>query len=1098
MPITATGKIVDKTTGNGIPGVRVEAWDMDPGADDYLGYALTDAEGKFSLTISEFLWWELFTDFWPDLYFKVFHDGVKIADTQNAVQWNVRTPQEVTIEVDLPCGEETWVERDIYLKIERVEDYSPVKPMPKAAPPIQYGRDCMQFMGHPGGLIPDAEVEARSMTAVVYREYLDAGYLFPKTSKLVDADINEPTWNHRVPGAVLYAHPGQRLRIHVWNCDSTPRSFHTHGLRYGADSDGAWPFGTVASDGRRSDEICPGQTWTYTFEVTEDMVGAWPFHSHVRQVAEGTDRGLFGGIVVLPRNEPLPKPPRLPRPFFGDLLGQLQKLEGREALHVRTLKAPARVKLRDHLEFLDEFTLADLVRPRPRPPSTDHVPLFLHHMASGESKPLFDSGDIAELVGSWAHQFDEEGMFEYFCSYHPTMTGTVHVQNGQPMNVAVNVTDGPPMDFGPKTIMVGKGGTVTWYNQSMMHHTVTSKDGASMPTHCLNGRGFVGNSPTIVARSGQRIRWYVFNLDFGLSWHNFHPHAQRWKFGGEALDIRSIGPAESFIVETEAPPVLLLTNEMHKIQDPECRPRDAKLYHLKGDYVVHCHVHHHMMNGMIGLVRSKQSLWLTDEMVQQLKDTQGFPEDDGTNACPAADPERCKKRGEGRWEEVAGNPEVTFMHSMLLPQTNKVLYWGYTRADQSRLWDYSTPAGAYSSPANQPASLPGHDQNTSNLWSAEHAVLDTPEGLVLAHGGFTPDKSFIFDPTSESWSEVQSTADDRFYSTTLVVEDGTAVTLFGSASKSIETYTHGAGWSAPLAMPADYNHHVYYPWTYLLPDARLFISGPHVPTQRFDRTNPAAFDSFSTIGGNRSTSGEKGTSTLEILRPPDYRPRVYIMGGNTPTTEKTAEVIDLGDASPAWTALPDLNVARAQQFTSVLLPDGRIFIAGGVTGADGGPCEIYDPKDPGAGWRQGPVMNYARTYHSSVILLADGSVLAGGDPQAAGGPTPHERYFPDYFTVARPTITNAPGTINYAGNITIETPEAGSIAEVVLLRSGAVTHGFNMAQRGFELDITGAGANSVNVNTPPNASLMPPGWHLLFILDGNRVPSEGRWVRLTP
>ena len=287
-----------------------------------------------------------------------------------------------------------------------------------------------------------------------------------------------------------------------------------------------------------------------------------------------------------------------------------------------------------------------------------------------------------------------------------------------------------------------------------------------------------------------------------MDWHNFHPHAMRWTFAGENIDIRSMGPAESFTVESEVPPVLLLDEEMEKIQDPDCRPKGAKLYRLKGDYVFHCHVHHHLMNGMVGLVRAKQNVWLTDTMADKLRAEKGLALDDGKNNCPDVELDRCRQRGEGRWEEVTGDPEVTFMHSMLLPETNKVLYWGYTRADQTRLWDHTAPGGAYSAPANQPADLPGLDQNSSDLWSAEHAHLDTPEGLILANGGFTPNKSFIFGPTTETWARVADTAEDRFYSTTMKIADGRALTLFGSWSKSIEAYTHGAGWAAPMAMPA--------------------------------------------------------------------------------------------------------------------------------------------------------------------------------------------------------------------------------------------------------------------------------------------------------
>ena len=670
------------------------------------------------------------------------------------------------------------------------------------------------------------------------------------------------------------------------------------------------------------------------------------------------------------------------------------------------------------------------------------------------------------------------------------------------------------MGFNPADVTVGVGGQVRWENHdSMNHHTVTSKQGATIPTHCINGRGFVGNSPTIVGRAGQRIRWYVFNLDTSTTWHNFHPHAMRWKFGGENIDIRSMGPAESFVVEATIPPVLLLSEEVAGIQNIECRPKDAKLYRLKGDFVFHCHVHHHMMNGMVGLVRSKQSVWLTPAMAHAIGHQTGLPLDDGGNSCPDVDPHPCMVHGIGRWEDVVGNPEVVFMHSVLLPNTKQVLYWGYTRADQSRMWDYSTPAGSYltpgpgQGPANQPASLPGLDADLSDLWSAEHTFLDDAKGTLLVHGGFTGPgglvfgaRAFLFDPTTLAWSPTGDTADTRFYSTTLTLGNGHALTLFGSASKTIEIYDPGAGtWAVPIGLPMSMHHHRYYPWTYLLPDGRLFIAGPHVPTQRFDFNIPAGVQSFPTLGGNRSplppSSGEIGSSVLLILRPPDYKPIVYIMGGHLPAVEKTAEQIDLSAPAPVWTALPNINVARNQQSTATLLPDGRICIAGGVSvGADGGPCEIFDPGNPGAGWVSGPNMKYKRGYHSSFILLTDGSILGGGDPNSAT----NERFFPDYFDKLRPTITGAPATINYGANFTINTPTPADISEVVLLRPGAVTHGFNMSQRGIECVVAGTGAGTLDVAAPPNANLAPPGWYLLFILDSNRVPSEGRWIRLTP
>ena len=301
------------------------------------------------------------------------------------------------------------------------------------------------------------------------REYLDAGYLFPKTDKLILADINEPIYSHRVPGAVIYTHPCERLHVHVWNCDTIPHSLHTHGLRYGIDSDGAWPFGTESEDGRRSDEICPGQTWTYTFEVHDDMLGPWPFHDHAQPGDMRISSGLFGAFIVLPKGEKPPAGHPFVAPHFDRLRDLLVKREGRKLLDARALGPGNQAILRDGLEFLDELLVNDIVRPWRRV-STDHVPVFFHLMSSDETMALFDSGDLEELVGVFEHTFGEEGDFDYFCEHHPNMTGTVHVMPGGPANATVNIVDGPPMDFAPKMITVGVAGTVRWANHSIHHH----------------------------------------------------------------------------------------------------------------------------------------------------------------------------------------------------------------------------------------------------------------------------------------------------------------------------------------------------------------------------------------------------------------------------------------------------------------------------------------------------------------------------------------------------------------------------------------------------------------------------------------------------
>ena len=318
----------------------------------------------------------------------------------------------------------------------------------------------------------------------------------------------------------------------------------------------------------------------------------------------------------------------------------------------------------------------------------------------------------------------------------------------------------------------------------------------------------------------------------------------------------------------------------------------------------------------------------------------------------------------------------------------------------------------------------------------------------------------------------------------------------GVVAASLEVFTPGGAgsWSAPKAVPFNY---LYYPWTFLLPNGELFIAGPQEPARRFDPTAAVIVDDplkqFQQVFPQRGVNMD-GTAVLLPMRPPDYATRVLIAGGNAAATGVSAEWIHLSAATPVWEALPNMNVAR-DKVNSVLLPDGRVFITGGIeTLADGGPSEIFDPEDPSAGFELGPNMKFRRAYHSAAILLADGSVLVGGDPN--GGTTPNERYLPSYFFKPRPTVTSAPATVGYGANFTVNIPEAADIAEVVLLRPGAVTHAFNQSQRYVGCGIASAAGSAVQATAPSNQNVAPPGYYLLFVVDLDRVPSEGVWIKL--
>jgi plastocyanin len=738
-----------------------------------------------------------------------------------------------------------------------------------------------------------------------------------------------------------------------------------------------------------------------------------------------------------------------------------------------------------------------------------HVPLFFHVMSGARGTPVFQSAPLNPGGTFVSPAFTLAATYNYMCGIHgPMMSGTITVQAGGPNSVTVTIGD---FFFSPANVTVGIGGQVTWVNSGPSQHSVVERGGDNVPSYCFNGRSFVGNSPTILAHSGQRIRWYVFNLDLGMNWHNFHTHGQRWRFAGEEIDVRSLSPAESFMVETVAPPVLLLSPDLEKAQHPDHRHKGTKPYHLCGDFLFHCHVEMHMMMGLAGLVRSRQTVWLTPTEAKELSKEIGLPIDPGDNSCPNVTLDRCQKAMGGEWEELPNLPQITFMHAVLLANSSRVLFWGYgPMADQSRIWDQAT--GLYTVPANQPQAVTPDE----NIWSGAHAHLNDANDTILAHGGFhnsaapprtvnTERRAFTFNPVTSAWTAAADMHIGRFYPTTVTLPDGTALTLFGADNvnggggvASLEIYTPGGGggsWSAPKAVPFNY---YYYPWTFLLPGGDLFVAGPQKPARRFTPSAAVIVDNpakqYNQISSQRGVNMD-GTAILLPLRPPNYEPRVMVLGGSAPDAQQTAEWIDLSVANPAWQALPNLIMPR-DKVNSVLLPDGRVLVAGGIeTLPDGGPCEIFDPEDPTSGFQLGPNMKYIRGYHSAALLLPDGSLVMGGDPN--GGTTPNERYRPSYFFKPRPNISGSPASIGYGAGFAVQTALPSSIAEVVLLRPAAVTHAFNQNQRCVGCAITGRTATDVQATAPPNGSVAPPGWYLLFVVDNDRAPSEGVWVRLT-
>lgn len=98
---TIQGKVVDRKTKKGVPGLMIEAWDKDLIVNDLVGEMVADDQGKFRMEFTSDRFQELFQDRRPDLFFKIFFNKKEIHSTADNVIWNYETAdKEIIIKID--------------------------------------------------------------------------------------------------------------------------------------------------------------------------------------------------------------------------------------------------------------------------------------------------------------------------------------------------------------------------------------------------------------------------------------------------------------------------------------------------------------------------------------------------------------------------------------------------------------------------------------------------------------------------------------------------------------------------------------------------------------------------------------------------------------------------------------------------------------------------------------------------------------------------------------------------------------------------------------------------------------------------------------
>jgi hypothetical protein len=437
----------------------------------------------------------------------------------------------------------------------------------------------------------------------------------------------------------------------------------------------------------------------------------------------------------------------------------------------------------------------------------------------------------------------------------------------------------------------------------------------------------------------------------------------------------------------------------------------------------------------------------------------------------------------GQWT-APGLWPIVAVHLHLL-STGKVLAWG--KFGDPYLWDPATKTFT-AKPVG------------SNLFCSGHAMLSNGQLFVAgghisdAHG--LPDAN-IYDPKTGTWTKLPPMSHGRWYPTVTELHNGQVLVVAGKDQNGLtvtvpELWT-GTAWKALSTAARSFP---YYPRDFVAPNSNVFYAGEQRTTLYY---NPLGTGTWGKVADRLYGTRDYGSAVM-------YLPGkiLYVGGGRTTAS---AETIDLNVTPAAWRWTGSMAYPR-RHLNATMLPTGEVLVTGGTSGTSFNEpslgvrvAEIWNPAT--GVWSKLASSAVNRGYHATSLLLPDGRVLHTGSGDALdpyGKPYPDQRnaelFSPPYlFKGPRPTITSAPAEPYYGGTITVATPNAAEITKVSLIAIASVTHAFDSNQRFMWLSFTRT-STAVSVKLPSLKPQAPPGYYMLFILNGKNVPSVGRMIRL--
>ena len=501
-------------------------------------------------------------------------------------------------------------------------------------------------------------------------------------------------------------------------------------------------------------------------------------------------------------------------------------------------------------------------------------------------------------------------------------------------------------------------------------------------------------------------------------------------------------------------------------------------------------------------------------------------------------------------DDPSGDTGIFGMHVGLLPSGRVLLFAGRGFATSSYplislTWD----------PSTEDFEVQDYDDD---VFCAHHTFLPNGDFLV-AGGGFLPNSVlkhravWRFDSRNETWSQVASMQERRWYPSLFTLPDGRALVASGtSGAHPLEIFDPDTNkWTtlegSEKSLPERY------PAMRVLPNGRIY--SPRIGWDHGDEAVLLTLDAddvaaWADAEGPKAFH-ENGDVTFHVddtVTPPRALMRAYAGGivdargtaatcgddhpdpdckeGEAPE-HNLVEQVDLtraGDASLRWEWLAPMRHDRAN-VSVVMLPDGTAWAVGGQTGGQWNDdeqdddyvidyvydTELYDPKTNT--WSATKALMHPRQYHHTATLLPDGRVLVtGGQDPTRGGKIlggrerdirSYEIYSPPYLfdddgmPRKRPSIPPEPTRAAYGE--TFELPvtlaDGQPITSVVMLSPNSETHHTGTG-RSIQLRYERITDDALAVTAPSTNTVAPPGFYMLFVVDAAGTPSVAKFVQV--